>query len=364
MSKIVVMLLVAVMTMSLMPAASAQSTWEHAATHPQASTQSSDYGKIIKTLHEWNGLLYPGYGDYGNNTGPVHITPFDPNTDSFRSTVHTADTEQIHLFREIGGYLAVPHIDTRSGADWSLATSATSWANKGGVSSLHVFDIIKADSAIWMVGSAGRNAVVWRSTDGGASWSVSLSVPPKQSDDYARFYFSGYHNGNVYVQAYDLYKTPKAHPTSKVWNGSAWVDGPDLQVVGGYGQSPRTFNGEMVYQGWHPGWCQGLAAFNGSSARRLRYPDGAMSHVNVYDFVIDGDYLYAINCSGEVIRTSDLSNWTTVTPALSTARSLAVVGVVAYVGTSDGQIHRTTITDPNVGPEPPPRRVCVLIICW
>lgn len=339
-----------VLAFVLLPAAlvAAQEAWERVAAHPQASQQPTDYGRMIRTLHEWDGLLYPGYGDYGANTGPVRITPFDPSTDAFRSSIHTADTEQIHLYREIGGRLRAPHIDPGGGADYSVGEP---WDNRNVVSSLHVYDVVEAAGSVWMAGSSGRNATVWRSTNGGSSWSVSLQQQ-LGSDDWARFYFAGVHNGKVYVQADGFHGRATA---SKVWNGSSWVTGPDLQV-NGYGQSPRPFNGEMVYLGLHPGGCSSLAAFDGSSARRL---------VSAYDYVIDGGHLYALRCDGTVERTADLSSWQAVTPPLDVARSLAVVDDRVYAGGSDGRIYRVSLAEPQ---DPPPSdegggRLCVFDIC-
>lgn len=47
----------------------------------------------------------------------------------------------------------------------------------------------------------------WRSTDGGATWQLSLSVPPwsGQAADYVRIYFCAAIDGELHVQPHALY---------------------------------------------------------------------------------------------------------------------------------------------------------------
>ncbi|MFQ5460923.1 MAG: hypothetical protein ACE5EL_09030, partial [Anaerolineae bacterium] len=48
--------------------------------HPHAVSQPTGRGRRIGALNWWRGRLYSGYGDYGANTGPIFISPFDPTT--------------------------------------------------------------------------------------------------------------------------------------------------------------------------------------------------------------------------------------------------------------------------------------------
>lgn len=386
-----VLFVVLVLLATLVPAtATAQDGWSLAAVHPDASQQSTEWGRTVRTLEVWDGQIWPGYGDHGANTGPVRIRPFDPGAERFGPAVHTADTEEINLYRALDGRLFAPSVDTRSGADYAVATSSGSWSNRNAVTSLHVFDMARHDGALWMAGSSGRNATLWRSTDGGSSWSVALSVPPRETS-YARFYFAGTLDGRLHVQARDL--AGAGHPTSFVHDGSSWGQGPNL-IGRGLGQSPRQFRSRLVFQQYYPGFCFGLRSYDGTTVR---------SHIAAVDFTVVGGYLYALDCNGRVQRTTDLSSWTVLTPGLPGARSIAVIGDTYYVGTKDAAIHRfgavpappedppatspspspsptvspspspspsptaspgpTPSPSPSPAPDPPTRR-CLLFICF
>jgi hypothetical protein len=169
--------------------------------HPQAAAQPTARGKTIKTLATFNGDLYAGYGDYGANTGPIAINPFDVATKAFEGPFF-ADTEEVEAFRELDGRLFVPHADTRVGADYSVLSSA-GWRQRDAFASLHVFDAARTPDSLWLCGSNGADGTVWRSTDDGATWRLSLSVPPwsGQPDDYVRVYFCAAEHGRLHVLA-------------------------------------------------------------------------------------------------------------------------------------------------------------------
>src|SRR5947209_35044 len=95
-------------------------------THPQAAQQATAMGRTIQTLVGWNGQIYSGYGDYGANTGPIAITPFDPAAGTFASTPDlTHDlTEQIDISRNICGRLYAPSIDPKGGVSTDFAVGS------------------------------------------------------------------------------------------------------------------------------------------------------------------------------------------------------------------------------------------------
>ena len=86
--------------------ASAAPVFELAATHPDAAI-----GKSIQTLKPFHGKLYAGYGDYFTNTGPIADRAFEPATGTFGSSLLSAQTEALMIYREIGGKLYALHID-------------------------------------------------------------------------------------------------------------------------------------------------------------------------------------------------------------------------------------------------------------
>lgn len=77
-------------------------------THPQAATQSSSAGKAISDLIIKDDKVYMGYGDYNDNTGPIHINPYNLSTGSFEGSQLEVPTEELNTFRSINGKLYAP----------------------------------------------------------------------------------------------------------------------------------------------------------------------------------------------------------------------------------------------------------------
>jgi Ca2+-binding RTX toxin-like protein len=312
-------------------------------THPQASQQPTERGKTLNFLEYWNGAIYAGYGDYGANTGPIAITPFALSTDQFAAQPALwANSEELEVFRALNGNLYAPSVDPTNRGDlraddYSEAPPGGPWMGLDVVDATHVFDMAsRTGSELWMVGSSGENAVAWRSLDGGATWSTALTVPPRNGGGGARFYFAGVHKNALYLQAIDYYGE---HPTSAVFDGSGWSDGPDLfpQSTWGEGYATKQFDGQLVYLPHQliPG--------------RLRSFDGAEvtnTEQVFYNYSIDGDMLYGLGENGLIRKTTDLQHWTQLEAAApQTARSIVVVSGDIYVGTSDSRIYELPKAD-------------------
>jgi hypothetical protein len=316
------------------PSAIAAGRFVPVATHPQASLQPTATGKILDTLQTWNGKIYSGYGDYTANTGPIALTPFDGN--AFASAPElNADTEAISTFRVINGRLYAPSTDPQASSDFAVGTSiggGVSWSNPTVVRSTHAFDVVTlTGSDLWIVGSDGYDAAAWRSLDGGTSWSEVLTVPQISGifDDFARFYGAGVYQGKLYVQAKDYYGA--VHPTSKVFDGTSWSDGPNLGTF----NHAQAFAGKLVYHGGlHAGWSANyLKAFDGAGSRIV------LSSL-VYDYTIDAPTLYALGNDGWIRKSQDLVSWSKVARAPSTARSITVLNRSIYVGGTDSRLYR------------------------
>jgi hypothetical protein len=253
------------------------------------------------TLFPWKGKLYSGYGDYGANTGPIKIYSFSPDSLSFKYEAQ-ANTEAIYNYREMKGMLYAPAIDRKSNGipgDYIKMDSSGSWANYNfGSSSTHAFDAARLnDSVLFITGSQGSNAVVWKSNNNGRTWQKALTDTPisKVSGDFARFYFGGVYNGNLYVQARDYYGS--LHPNSKVYNGTAWTIGPSLfPSFGSLGWRPEVFAGKMVYRSWEPGGFSQLRSFDGTN-------NSWVNSLWVYDCFLDSNYYYALVDSGYGVKT-------------------------------------------------------------
>lgn len=311
------------------------------ADHPQAVLQATAAGKRLHTLKTWNGKIYAGFGDYGANTGPIAITPFDGT--SFGAQQIAADTEAIYLFREIQGKLYGLSADPKSSADVVIGTVAdgtVSWVNKRFTGMTHVYDVFTyTGSDLWIVGSQGVYARAYRSLDGGVTWQLSLSVANQnttRTDDFARFYGAIVHGGKIYVQATDFYGT--LHPTSKIFDGQTWADGPSL----GNFNSATTFAGQTVFHsGYHVANWGYLGKFDGSTVTALKY---------IYNYTIDGNTLYALSTDGKgtIYKTTDLINWTTVGATTANARSIAVLNGEIFVGDTDAAIYKVQVTDTDI----------------
>jgi hypothetical protein len=311
------------------------SRFELVGTHPQASQQPTLIGSTLNFLKHWNGAIYAGYGDYGTNTGPIAITPFALSTNRFAAEpAFWTDSEELSVFRVLNGNLYAPSIDPRIADDYSETPLAGPWTGLDVVESTHVYDMAaRKGNELWMVGSAGYNAVAWRSPDGGVTWSNALTVPPRNSGEFARFYFAGVHQNALYVQVVD--NGGGKHPTSKVFDGNDWSDGPDLLPQGGYGYDTEPFDGQLVYLAQWP--LSSLRSFDGAEVTNT----GQV----FYNYSVDGDTLYGLGENGQIRKTTDLRRWTQFeTAAPEAARSIVVVDGVIYVGTTDSRVYRLSPT--------------------
>lgn len=297
-------------------------------THPHAAAETTWIAREINALHVFNGKLYVGYGDYHNNTGPVTIAPYDFSLGRFVDE-HVSDTEAIYLYRTIGGKLYAPATDRHYTADFAVGPD---WKDYGAINTTHAFDMgTFTGSDLWISGSQGNDAVAWRSTDGGATFQEMLRVPSESGidGDFARFYFMGFLGGKLYVHATDYQGGP--HSASHYYDGSTWRRGAAMLTEGirsHFGWKTLNFADQLVYQTYDRGGY--LATFSGSKMD-LHFP--------VTDIEVDGGYLYVV-ASGEVRRSSDLRNWSTIASVPSSTRSLAVSGGEIFVGTSDSKVYQ------------------------
>jgi hypothetical protein len=300
--------------------------------HPGAADQPTATGRILATLAAWEGRLYAGYGDINANTGPIAIAPFDPAASAFVPE-WMADTEAIYLFRAVGARLYAPAIDPKNRADFSVGRP---WRDERPVDAYHVYDVATLTGTdLWLVGSQGLDAVAWHSPDG-VRWEESLRVRTRSGsrDEFARFYFTGTLDGRLYVQAVDSRSGPQ--PRSQMTNGRDWQEGPTmLPEKGDRGWHPEVFAGRMVYQSTLPvAGVSRLLGFDGGEARRLL-------DQGVYDFTVDGRWLFVLGADGAVRQTGDLRSWTTIAVAPATARSVGALDGWIYLGTADSSLLRS-----------------------
>lgn len=336
--------------------AATATVFEYVGTHPQASTETTDKAKMIQSLEGWNGKMYIGYGDWDANTGPVAMTPFDPSTGSFASTSeYIAPTEAIETFRVVDGKLYAVHVDPRGGISsaYSVATkssSGASWSLGSGVKVTHAYGFSEglSSSEMFLAGQvdegSGSNEVakIFRSTDGGATWSESLSVPSRGG--YNRMTFVAKFGGKIYAQRMSMTDFQGSNPEMEAWafNGSRWSK---ANPIAAYQPTDGTeFAGKLIMKSSTSGG--NLLAYDGRKTTRLRS--------SIRDYVIGGDgYLYVLGYvydSGSytqvVTRTKDLSTWENVTYAPKNSSALGYLDGTLYIGTFDSELYRAEI-NPN-----------------
>lgn len=314
---------------SLLAFAPAEATghWALVGTHPDAAAQPTERGRELRELHGFSGRVYVGFGDYGANTGPIKITPWNPSTGW--ENEGSQDTEAIYQYQQIGQILFSPSIDPAyqgalelppNASDYASINGLRQWPDSDRFESFHVFDIRQlGDSMIASGSGPGCNLScgrVWRSDNGGASWYSWYSTSRDASQVWGgdRCYAISTHGGRVWADctAGDV-----------TWTGSQWVGDSSQRYAH---TESVTFGGYLV----SPGRGGNLYGWNGSE-RILR--SGTHKWL-----AVDGSNLYAVDAYNRVYRTSDLSSWTQVTTVPSEARSFTAAAGVLYYGDATSRL--------------------------
>jgi len=312
-------------------------------THPDAVNQATVRGKTLWNISVFDGQLFFGYGDWAADTGPMKIRSFNTSTASWSNALLTFGTEAITHYRQIAGKLYTVNVDplglpgVNSGGfarGESLGGGNTSWASFSNIPATHTFDIASSNgNDIWVVGSQGTLASVWRSTDGGQSFNVARQDGPAPGS--APFVFSRYtgvaiYNDLVYVQRTDVNGADVNH--SLTFDGTSWAQGPDLlSATNGFVFRPSQFNGELVYLDSDLG-LGNLYRFDGTQSS-LAY------NQMVRDYFLTEGRIYALTSGSEIISSTNLNSWDFLGLAPANARSLAIYDNSIYVGTTDASLY-------------------------
>lgn len=329
------------------PTGPGTSSWSVLADHPQASAQGTTRGRTLHDLEVTaQGHLVAGYGDYGANTGPIAINPFDPSTGTFAGTQVMVGTEEVNVLRPLDAGLYAPMIDPTTDATQpaGYATNATgAWTTEARVPAVHLYDVTeRVPGELWMVGSANvpgtstfGGATAYRSTDGGASWTVAhqeTDSDPARRDGYERYYWAAAIGGKVYVRAHSV-----DGASTQVFDGTRWgtVNAAPCTSVTDANET-AVFNGRLVCARPY------LQTFDGS---RVQTADYGHVMTNTVDFHEADGYLYGLTASGNVGRTADGVTWEHLLAGAPTgSSSIAVSDGVVYLGTTGGQILRADRT--------------------
>lgn len=316
-----------------------------------AAAQTTTTGKSVVALHEWRGRIYTGFGDYSANTGPISITSYDTTTRQF-VTEGSAATEAIYIYRELGGKLFAPAIDSR-GADLAFADAPGQWENVSGVGTTHAYDMTELGGMLWMSGSVGKIATVWSSADGGNTWQTSLSIPGSSPTVVARFYFIATYQGKIYVQAAEGGSPQNVayayDPTTASWNPAPAITIHETHFA--WGRKPLEFNGYLLLlENESLSGPSGIIKYDGTArTTENRYTTSVGGGV-YYDYTISDGYLYGLRFDGTVGRTKDLVVWENVATGpkenryRGAGRSIAVFGSKIYLGTYDSKLYELPIS--------------------
>lgn len=301
--------------------------------HADAAVQPTAIGRRIAVIQDFAGQLFFGYGDWNANTGPVRISAYDLSSDVLADE-YVMSTEQVAVFRVISDRLYAAAIDPGRGYE------ALAWRDLGGtwhsitnVGFDHVFDIqSRCGSEVWAIGSLGADAIVRYSPDGGETWESERALdvaPSRQANGFARFYFGGVLNNQLFVQA-DAAK--KGH----VFRAGQWEQSPALLGNPAFGSRCVTFRGQLVYLATVVS--MGHAAvwqFDGQQKRELKKLPWAA------DLQVVGVKLYFLTSSGLGV-TSDLTDWFeqpfSGLEAGEEPTAFRIVGDKVYVGTNQSRV--------------------------
>lgn len=321
--------------------------------HPEAAAQPTNAGNVIRTLHDFAGKLYSGYGDWNANTGPIVIRSYDPATNNTFQEF-TMRTEQIGRFVTVGNRLYAAGIDPGGGGNEEFAFRSVDSEVWTGSNSpfgyIHVFDIASLDGqGIWLFGSTNPdNACSYHSSDGGTTWdykysSLNLDLPgTTASQGSNRLFFGGIYKGKVYTQS-------KYYSSSRVFNPvtNTWAVGPSLlpqaQNSSIFGSRPLEFAGKMVYCATYTaGGFGSMYAFDGTRVTEPLKPI-MQSYQSIADQQIYGGYLYVLawgSNGGAILRTANLTKWELAgrTQLGSYPYSFRILNGIIYVGGINGQV--------------------------
>ncbi len=342
----------------------AQATaFQYVGTHPQASLETTNKAQQITALVSWNGKIYSGYGDWEKNTGPMSDTPFDPATGKFASAPEfTSETEALEIFSVIDEKLYAIHVDPRGGwgATYSVADKSTGtpvWQNVAGkIPYTHAFGITKGanPNELFIAGQSDEGsatnevAKVYRSTDGGQTWSESLSIPSRGG--FNRMMFIAKLGNKIYAQNMSMSDFNGAGSETAAWSfdGTRWSSINPIPAMRAY--KGTEFAGKIILKSYPTGGSL-LAYDGGRNTTTLR------SSVRDYTVGDDG-YVYSLGYETNssrllVSRSKDLSSWENITYAPSGSMSIAYLNNSLYVGTSDSKLYRAEINVNSIDSTPP-----------
>ncbi len=318
--------------------------WRALGTHPQAAAQPTGVGRQIRDLEILDGRLYAGFGDYGVNTGPIGINPFDIARGAFLGVRHESSTHQVAVWRFSSYGLVAPDIDPlqdlpddpndpRAGFSWT--SDGLIWSRQVIGPALHVFDYTESPSGRWIAGSSqiggtGRPTMWRRSGDEG--WTVHLAGDDDPATGADRYYWVAAVAGVPYIQARGSSTVRPVRCFDQA--AGAWRPVPGL--TGEFHQSSQPQHVQVLGST--------IVSASGPGLRVLDPAAGAIRQVmmpdrqRVKDLYVRGDALYTLTDSAIHRSLDGGSTFAVVAEPRPDATALAVGDSDIFVGTSAAQL--------------------------
>ncbi|HRW37889.1 MAG: hypothetical protein KDB04_14210 [Acidimicrobiales bacterium] len=336
--------------------ADAADVWVLRATFEEAAAQPTAKGQTIDELAVFDGRIWPGFGDWGANTGPIASRPFVLATGQLEDRSYTSPSHAIETFRVFGDEMWAP--DTDPLGDGAAALDPTggivevsegTWEHRVIGPSYHLFDVARTDDdTLYVAGSTALSgtakAAIWRSTDHGETWEVLRTSKNPRISLTPRFVWIAAIGDVVYSQYGRKASDPKVFmlryqdgqfttPLASPFCSTGGQDGADLEV----------FKGHLV--------CGGTDAVTvyDPAANTVRRPSLKVSGhdvATVLDLYTDGDTIWALGSywanaawHKAILASTDGSTWTVATTTFVQARSVAYADGALWVGTVGSRLY-------------------------
>jgi hypothetical protein len=325
--------------------------WTDLGVNATIAAEGTADARTIWTIEPFSGKLYLGHGNYTVDSGPCDIIAWDPATEAYETALASVEVDAITIMRVIDNVLYVIGQDTTGIGNTDYATfDGTTWTevDRASLAQDHLFDVQEFGSSLYIGGQIDGTALatVWRSTDGGTTWTAVETTGTDQ-----RTYLLMVHGGWLYAQTMHTTGGPRSL-SRRTQDGTTWSDGPDLlaQNLGSGWKSYSLANGDACF----------LTKGNYNTsivpiANATNYPvrfDGAASEVQAFgpawDWTKAGDWIYCLFQDQTIRATQDLVSWFLIADdAPAAGRSIGVLDSLVYIGTTDSKLWRGEITVPE-----------------
>jgi hypothetical protein len=331
------------------------------------------FARSISDLQHFDGKLYLGHGDWGENSGPTDIWCYDLATREFVNQGRVDDEAADH-YRVINGRLCLPGMDPQE--DWTLGNfyrlEAGQWVKHRTLpGAVHNFDMLGIDNTLFAL--TGRLVeqppCLMVSTDDGQTWQVfdipaGTRIPPDVYMQHRLLVIGGdvYIAGNVAsgdIQVHRFNGTGFDPCTGNLLPGA---DKPFRDEQGGSWarlavEKPMVFQGRVLYLGGlhrsikesNPPWRREttlelfVATLSGPTEFRA---DRTLAEGKLTDIAVDDERCYVVSYRWNdpddprqgavttVFASADLQNWSKLFSYHDEtfASALEVVGGDFYLG--------------------------------